>query len=432
MDFKSNFRKQYEQQVKPAVPPDAWAKFEAHRKEKKKKNRLFIWFLIPVGLLFLLSTLWLFSPQNDKNRIQEQPVEVKIVTAAEKEPGLIEGNIITKLPDKNSQNAEPVEDSKDAATFKNVKDDYATMHSLNNPKLIRENTFQTTSNNKSQRSTLSAVKKPEKLDKNNEHLSRATIAEQRTRYLIPLKAITPGIQHQRIPSIHIINTSNLGKTNNENQISAQKAHHLALKSRNTTMGKFVLFNIGAGFARNTHTLEESAFNLGVEYVIPLGKRLHLSTELGFHSIDYQAKVMQQELGLRTVGAPSPGQTFSKAEVESHSIQFGLGVKYQLFSKNNWSLHSGLNYLLAKELIKDADYFFEGQEADEEFDDEILTFHNHDTYFIYNMIKPEITFSWIPDKTGIHFSISRPWQLNSNKIDLLNQWQFKLGIRQGLN
>lgn len=410
-DFKTNIKQRYAEQVQPVVPADGWEQFEQFRNIRRKRKRRFPWLLLPVGLLVGSVAVWLLSDSKAPSEIEQivqQPIDQVLNSVP---PGNTDNSLKTIEIDRNQKDEILNNNSKITNNF----------HGTNSKSQIVSNTQNTNSDN--QNSNILSVapihsthSSPQLtgVDASNNFVKTSTVIQYPDIFIKFLPHLRPSVQLQKKP-FHTLPFAS--------PIAINCLPKKALGSLPTGV-----FFVGAGFPNTNQTLEETAFLFGLTYNYPIWKRWHLKSDVSFHNIYYQTSIMSPELGLRSIGAPQPGQSFTKAEVESNSIQLGMGLKYNFIHRKYFNLSASMNYLIAKELTKDSDYFFEGQVSSDVEDDEVITLRNTENYFVYNMLKPEINVSFSYSNTGYNLGIAYPFQLNKPKYTLLDHWQLKMGIQ----
>jgi hypothetical protein len=402
-DFKNNIRKKYNQEVQPKTPIDGWNKFESYRNARKNRKKRFLWFLIPFGFLIVASLYW---------NIQSG---YKISESFEKNTTLIDEI-------NNPQATGQVRDDK-------LQNEGQEKFQIPNNKIVD---IQSSQHVVETRQTTSRMKMPNKaLVKNpaTESLPFTISNEILTTHSNPIKEKqTPSIKKPlQLNPLAYINKPLVKIDYSHKEIFLDKKTSLFEKDNSYILRPAMMFFVGAGFPKSANTFEETAFQIGLAYAYPIGGKWSIRTDLSLHNINYQANIMSPSLGLRTIGAPKAGQVFTKAEVESNSFQLGMGLSYIVLQKRKWNINLGMAYHIAREFLKDSDYFFADNSPNPLED--IITLHNKDTYFITNMLRPELGFNYQLPGASFTMRLGYTWQLNSTKYNMQDQVQLNLGIRK---
>ncbi len=396
MDFKDQIRQKYQKEIQPSYNEERWKQFVAHREARKRPRRRWALYLILLMLLLAIGLVGI-----DKFASQNQGTQNKLSYV---DASAIADNV------SDFQASVPGDQQVEVNSHSTAPEVDINVVALPNA-FIPEMTSPISSHQESDNAGVVLV--PSSVG--NDSRIELTFVEISSRKATPLNF------KRNLRNVDHANHGILGDP------SIRVSGLVAWPKYLHTIQVYG----GLTYPSHVETVEEQAHQFGSTIHRRLSNRLRAKLNLHFASVNFTTQSMNPRLGVDYVESPSDLVQFDHSIVESINSNLNLGLDYLFWKTGDFYAYGGVGYGLSKELVKDIDYIFNGQDDLDIKDDVYLSKSDAKKYFIPHVVRLETGVQYQNELGGILFSLEYPIQLSTTRIEMFRQWQVNFGLLRQL-
>ena len=392
MDFKDQIKAKYHQEVQPVFTENNWNAFLMYKSKRKPRRRFVIWFfgiaISIVASVFLFHQINSLDSFRSKEYLAEDPKQmVDLETEIAETTHVIAQEGSDRAIDNQQLNRQLASRQKPPKSSRGT-----LLHARLDPQQPSDLPASTTPQFKS-----------DVLDKD-----ARKIVDQ----MAPLKNRESLVQSMARWDLEV---SPIEITRSEVPLWRSSRFRVSIYG-------------GLAFPFHVKTIEEQAHQFGGKLYHNLGHRWRSKFGLEFATISFISKVMDPDLGVAIVEAPTELVQFRSAVVESLNMNVEVGIDFLLFEKDAWQGYLGVSYGLSSELHKEIEYEFDEDDDITTDDDVKLAITNPEKYFVPHLLRFESGLQYQTKLGGFNLSLGYPYQLSTKKkIEILGQLQLNLGF-----